>query len=74
MSTEMQVKKLNAEVKKLRKEVAEFRQLFFAVPEDNEGEYKEVFIKKITKRASSGNPLKQFSSKKDFLQHVRKAG
>ncbi|PIR87869.1 MAG: hypothetical protein COU10_02300 [Candidatus Harrisonbacteria bacterium CG10_big_fil_rev_8_21_14_0_10_45_28] len=74
MSTEIMVKKLNNEVKKLRKEVAEVKQLVFAIPADTEGEYKKSFIQKALTRAGSDRPAKSFISKADFLENVRKTG
>lgn len=73
MITETLVKNLAAEVQKLRKDVIEIKHLVFAVPEDEEGEYKESYVKKLLNRAKSQGPAFFFTSKEQFLKHVRKA-
>ena len=73
MTTETLVKNLVNEVGKLRAEVAEVKRVFFAVPEDSEGEYQEGYVKKIFARSRSQKPVFLFTSKEEFLKYVRKA-
>ena len=70
MSTEVLVKKLNIEVKSLRRTVRGIEHTLFAA-HDPEGEYKPAFVVKMLKRLAEKGPLYRFTGKADFLKHVR---
>ena len=71
MTTQTLVRKLNKEVSTLQKEMMEVKKALFAVSRDPEGEYRPVFVKKMLKRMASRGPVYRFTSKEEFLRHVR---
>lgn len=57
------------EIKALREETENLRELIFLILRDPEGEYKEEFIKKIL-RKSRLKPQRKFVNKTDFLNQI----
>ena len=70
MTTQTIVKKLNQEVEALRNDVKQVKKVLYSALYDTEGEYKEIFIKKILSRSKKSAPYR-FSSKDSFLKHAR---
>ena len=50
MATELMVKKINKEIRTLRRDISQVKKLIFRAFPDLEGEYRTVFVKKIEKR------------------------
>lgn len=71
MTTQTIVKKLNKEISILRRDVEGMKKALFAVYRDPEGEYKPAFVKKMLKRMSSRGTVHRFTTKEEFLRHVR---
>jgi intein/homing endonuclease len=65
------LRKLNQEVSTLRKDMEDVKRMLFAASYDSEGEYKPAFIKKALKRLSSRGSAYYFTTKEEFLRHVR---
>lgn len=61
--------KIYKELKEIRKETKTLKELVFLVLKDQEGEYKDSFIKRVFKKTSS-RPEFIFTGKKDFLKMV----
>ena len=72
MTTQTIVKKLNREVEALQDDVAQVKKVLFSTLYDTEGEYKESFVKKILARSKRAAPYR-FTTKENFLKHVRSA-
>ncbi|MEK7138338.1 MAG: hypothetical protein AAB787_02400 [Patescibacteria group bacterium] len=70
MTTQTIVKKLNREVEDLQNDVRQVKKVLFSTLYDTEGEYKESFVKKVLTR-SKESANHRFSSKAEFLKHVR---
>ncbi len=51
----------------------EVKKVLLATYRDPEGEYQPAFIKKILKRMASKGPVYRFTTKEEFLRHVRSA-
>jgi len=73
LTTQTQVRKLNKEILTLRKDMEEVKKVLLATYRDPEGEYQPAFIKKILKRMASKGPVYRFTTKEEFLRHVRSA-
>lgn len=71
MTTQTLIKKLNQEVAGLKGEIREIKKFLFSPLKDSEGEYRELFVKKIRARSQSQGPFQKFSDKESFLKHVR---
>jgi len=71
MATQTPTRKLDQEVLFLQKDTENIKRVLFFTSHDLEGEYKPSFIKKVLKRISSLGPSYEFTTKKDFLNHVR---
>ena len=63
------LEKLYKEVKTLRKETREFKQLILSLISDPEGEYQEEFVKRILKK-SREKPEFTLTDKKAFLEQI----
>ncbi len=70
MTTQVLVKKLDKEVKGLKKDLREMKKFIFSPLKDEEGEYKASFVKKMLSRAGEKGPFHRFSGKESFLRHV----
>lgn len=68
MSTQT-AEKIYKEIKELKKETQNLKELFFLILQDREGEYKDSFVKKIQKK-SRLKPQHSFSDKKTFLKQI----
>ncbi len=68
MSTQT-AEKIYKEVKALRKETKTLRELVFLILRDSEGEYKNLFIKRILAKSRS-KPQFTFTNKKDLLKQI----
>jgi hypothetical protein len=68
MSTQT-AEKIYKELRELKKETKDLRELFFLVLRDPEGEYKNTFIKRIL-RKSRLSPKFSFTDKKNFLGKI----
>ncbi|HDH31674.1 MAG TPA: hypothetical protein ENH26_02775 [Candidatus Wolfebacteria bacterium] len=68
MSTQT-AEKIYKEVKALRKETKTLRELVFLILRDPEGEYKNLFIKRILAKSRS-KPQFTFTNKKDLLKQI----
>lgn len=74
MTTATLVKKLNREVKTLRRDVRDIKKVLSlpaSVMHDPEGEYRASFVQKVLKRAWNKGPVHRFTTKEAFLKHVR---
>lgn len=71
MITQTLIKKINKEVSTLRKDMSDVKRVLFAVARDPEGEYKASFVKKVLRRLYSRSPVHRFTTKEEFLKHVR---
>ena len=70
MTTQTIVKKLNREVENLQNDVRQVKKVLFSALYDTDGEYKESFVKKILARSKEPANYR-FTSKSEFLKHVR---
>ncbi len=70
MTTQLLVEKLNKEVKTLKKDLNEMKKIIFPPLRDEEGEYKESFVKKILSRAGTEGLFYRFTDKESFLRHA----
>lgn len=68
MSTQT-AEKIYKEIKELKKETQDLKELFFLILQDREGEYKDSFVNKIQKK-SRLKPQYNFLSKEDFLKQI----
>lgn len=73
MSAQVLVRKLNQELTELKADVREMKRFIFAPLKDSEGEYRESFVKKMLARAQKQGPFYKFTSRENFLKHVRAA-
>ncbi len=68
MSTQT-AEKIYKEIRELKKETKTLKELFFLILRDPEGEYREIFVKEILKKARS-RPQFAFTDKKSFLRRI----
>lgn len=73
MTTQTLIKKLDKEVSTLRKDMEAVKEMLLATYRDPEGEYRPAFVKKMLKRMASKGPVYSFTTKGEFLRHVRSA-
>lgn len=67
--TTQTAEKIYREIKSLREETKTLKKLIFLILQDREGEYREVFIKRILKKARS-KPTFIFTGKENFLKQI----
>lgn len=73
MTTQTLVRKLNKEVSILRRDMEVVKRMLASTCHDPEGEYHPEFVKKMLKRMVSNGPVYRFTTKEEFLRHVRSA-
>lgn len=73
MTTQTLIKKIDKEVSTLRKDMEAVKEMLLATYRDPEGEYQSAFVKKMLKRMTSKGPVYRFTTKEEFLRHVRSA-
>lgn len=56
---------------KIYEELFEIKKLLLRLVKDDEGEYKESFVKEVLKLAKE-KPTMKFRNKKDFLRQLKK--
>lgn len=61
--------KIYKEVKELKKETNSLRELIFLILKDPEGEYRDSFVKEVSKKSRS-KPLFVFKNKTEFLKQI----
>ena len=71
MTTQTAIRKIDKEVSILRKDMETVKRILAASYRDPEGEYKPVFIRKMLKRMASDGFVRRFTTKQEFLRHVR---
>ncbi|MDP3725254.1 MAG: hypothetical protein Q8R20_02150 [Nanoarchaeota archaeon] len=71
MTTETLVRKMGKELSILRNDVEGMKKALFASYSDPEGEYRPAFVKKMLERMASKGPVYRFTTKEEFLRHVR---
>lgn len=62
--------KIYKEVKSLKEETKALKELIFLILKDSEGEYKDLFVKRILKKAQS-KPNFAFINKQTFLKQIK---
>ncbi len=67
--TTQTVEKIYREIKALKQETKNLKKLFFLILQDDEGEYKSLFIKRILKK-SRLKPQFIFTNKKEFFKRI----
>ena len=72
MSTQVLIQKLNKELAVLKEDFKEVKKFLFAPLKDDEGEYRDSYVKKILSRSQRQGRFYRFVNAKDFLKHVRK--
>lgn len=68
MSTQT-AEKIYKEMKALRRETKALRELIFLILKDSEGEYRDLFVRRILKKAHS-KPQFSFTNKNEFLKQL----
>ena len=70
-STAIQLKKIDSEVRGLRREIAQVRSLLVVIAgEDDEGEYRPEFVQKVLK-AAAGKPTHTYQGPGSLLKNIR---
>lgn len=70
MVTQTLIKELNKEIKILRRDITQIKDVLIDVEGDPEGEYRREFVVKVLKRARE-KPIACYRSGASFLKHVR---
>lgn len=76
MTTATLIKKLNKEVETLQRDVRDIKKALLlpvSSVRDPEGEYRPAFVKKVLRRMASKGPVYRFTTREEFLRHVRSA-
>ncbi len=73
MTTQTLIKKIDKKVSTLQKDMEAVKRMLAATYRDPEGEYRPAFVKKMLKRMASKGPTYRFTTKEEFLRHVRSA-
>lgn len=71
MTTQTLIKKIDKKVSILQKDLNVVKRILVAGYRDPEGAYRPAFVKKVLKRIASKGPVYHFTTKEEFLRHVR---
>ena len=69
MTTQTLIKKLNRDLTLIKRDVAEIKEVIFEASGDAEGEYRDIFVRKVLRRARQ-KPVYRYTNRASFLKQL----